>query len=277
MKKYISILAVILIAAAICVAGFCVFRSSKPQGSVLNGKYSDKEYIAEVDQVTLTDTLKDAVSDSALYMAKLTVLENNISPENEERLVPLIEEYGAVNAFMGYSYLNSEPITWDELEEFVKDINKNGIASAIKEYKRGVVKYIPTKFKQSQIEEWIVEKGYLASDIATLDNLAQTFGKDFDELMSQYEQGVSLGEIKAELGLVNTNPKTEYVTMDENDIGLLAKKLRIDEDEAGSVLASLIRLGFDPDKIADLEASDEYRLIANILQEKYREENDYEK
>ena len=277
MKKCISILAVIFIVAAIGVAGFCVFRSSNPQGSVLSDKYSDKEYIAEVTRVALTDTLMAAVSDGELYMAKLAVLENNISPENEERLVPLIEEYGVANTFMGYSYLNSELVTWDELEAFVKDINKKGVVAAVKEYERGTAKYIPSKFKQSQLEEWIVGKGYPASDIAELDELAQIHGKDFDELMNQYEQGIGIGEIKAGLGLVNTNPETEYVTMDENDIGSLAKKLRIGKDEAESVLASLIRLGFDPEKIADIAASDEYRLIANILQEKYREENEYEK
>lgn len=277
MKKCITILTVVLLAAAIGIAGFCVFRSSKPQGSVLSDKYSDKEYISEVNRVELTDTLKAAVSDGELYMAKLAVLENNISPENEERLVPMIEEYGAANTFMGYSYLSSELITWDELEAFVKNINKRGVATAVKEYERGAVRYIPTKFKQSQLEEWIVGKGYPASDIVVLDKLAQIHDKDFDELMSQYEHGTSVGEIKADLGLVNANPEAEYVTMDEKDIVLLAKKLRIDEDEAESVLASLIRLGFDSDKIADIGDSDEYRLIANILQEKYSEENEYER
>lgn len=114
--------------------------------------------------------------------------------------------------------------------------------------------------------------GYPPDDITTLDKLAQLYDKDFNELMDKYEQGASIGYIKAELGVVNTNDTIEYVSISEADVLELSNKLEIDEERAKTVLAMLVRLGFNVESINDLKISNEYELFEQILQKKYQEE-----
>lgn len=265
-KALIAVIAVCLIAAAVIVS-VCVGRNGSK--TVLSKSYDEDK----INGVELSDSLSAVVDSDDLYKVKMAVLENNISSENEEKLAPLIEEYGVESTLSGYSYLNDSFVTWDTLEEFVKDIDRSGIRKAMEAYEEAAAEYTPSRFKKSRLEEWINVKGYPAADITALDKLAQLYGQDFDELMERYENGVSIGELKSELGLVNTSSEVEYVTINESDVRILAEKCSMDEGRAEEVLTKLVRLNFDAEKIGELEVSDEYELMAMVMEEKYGGDN----
>lgn len=267
MKKIvIPIIAALVIAAT--AIGVIFVRSTKPQ-SVISDVYSDKEYIEEINRIELNGKLAAAVDGKDLYKVKMAVLENKISEENQEKLVPLIEEYGVEDTLIGYSYLNSDYVTWDVMEDFIQSVDKNGAEKAIKQYEEKAPVYSPSTFKRSQLEEWINVKGYPAADITAMDKLTNLCGADFNSLMARYESGESIGTFKAELGLVNTNSDIEYVTLEEKDIQFMIEKYGIDEQEAENVLTSLTRLKFDVSKLGEVSVSNEYQLLSMILEEKY--------
>ncbi len=264
MKRKILIAVFALLIAAAAVTGVVLMNRNKPE-TVLSNTYSAKE----LDNVELNEKLSDTVDKSDLEKVKTAVLENDVPEENQGRLAGLIEEYGAESALSGYSYLNNAYVTWEGLEDFVENLDKNGVEKAVKEYEKTAPVYVPTAFKRSQLEEWINVKGYPAEDITALDRLSQLCGKPFDEFMERYENGTSIGEIKAELGLVNTSNETKYVTINESDVQLLAEKCGIDEGEAESALSSLVRIGFDAAKLPELDFTNKYELYELVLDEKY--------
>lgn len=270
MKKHILTAVAILIAASALVLVYASMRGSDIE-IALSSKYSSKEHIEAVNNVEVAKELENAVSPDELYMVKEAILENGISPENEDKLVPIVQEYGTANTLMGYSYLNTDYITWDELEGFVADIKSKGAAKAIKDHESKAVAYAPSTFKRSQLEEWIKVKGYPTVDITAMDKLAQLYDLSFGELMERYESGTTIDEMKGELGLVNTG-MPEYVTITEKDSELLAEKLGIDNSRAKEVLATIVRLGFDTSGLNEIDAKNEYELLEKVLNEKYRKE-----
>lgn len=268
MKKKLLISVVVVCIIGVAIIGVVCVRKNTPQ-TVLSEVYTDKKYIETINSVELTDSLAAVVDEKDLYKVKIAVLENEITPENEERIAALIEEYSVESVLSGYSYLNADFVTWDSLEELVKEIDDKGAAKAIKKYDENAKVYVPSTFKRSQLEEWINVKGYPAADITALDKLAKLYSQDFDELMKRYENGTTISEIKAEVGLVNTSNMPNFVTIDEKDVIALAEKFRIDENRAEAVLADLVRLKFDTEKIGKIDCSDEYELLEMVLQQKY--------
>lgn len=264
MKNRILIAASALLVATVVVAGVVLMNRNKPK-TVFSNTYSTKE----LESVELNEKLSTAVDKSDLAKVKTAVLENDIPEENQERLATLIEEYGAENALSGYSYLNNAYVTWEGLESFVENLDKNGVEKAVKEYEKSAPVYVPTAFKRSQLEEWINVKGYPAEDITSLDKLAQLYGKPFDEFMERYENGTSIGEIKAELGLINTSNETKYITINESDVQILAEKCGIGEREAENTLTFLVRMNFDAAKLPELDCTNKYELYELVLGEKY--------
>lgn len=274
MKRRIILWVVICLVAVVSIVGAIIFLShgNHNMTGILSDKYNDKEYIDEINRIEITPALKDAISENEVFMVKMAVMENDISPGNEEKLIPLIKEYGTANTLMGYSYLNTELINWDELEAFIKEIKRKDVSSAIKKHEHSATIYVPSKFSTSDLEKWIYEMGYPSEDITTLDKLAQLYDKDFNELMDKYEHGASIGHIKAELGVVNTNDTIEYVSISEADVLELSNKFEIDEERSKTVLTMLVRLGFNVESISDLNVSNEYELFKQVLQKKYQEE-----
>ncbi len=268
MKKKLLIAAAAIALAAAVITVVVLVRKNSTQ-TVLSDVYKDKEYVEKINAVEINEDLAAAVDGDDLYKVKMAVLENSITAENEEKLADMIKKYGVENTLISYSYLNTELVTWDDMEQFIKTVDKKGVSKAIKEYDKSAQDYVPSTFKRSQLEDWITVKGYPAGDITTLDKLSKLYEKSFDELMAEYESDKNIGEIKAELGLVNTNPEIEYVTITEDASKLLSEKCGIDETRADTILSKLVRLNFDIEKLSELNFSSEYELLTMVLEEKY--------
>lgn len=168
MKRKILIAVSALLIAGLAVTGVVLMNRNKPE-TVLSNTYSAKE----LDSVELNKKLSGAVDKSDLAKVKTAVLENEIPEENQERLATLIEEYGAENALIGYSYLNRRTGTWDELTQILDSSSDKSWAEVFEEYAESQPEYYEQTFSLDKLKEWIDNRGYSPADIKSLERISQ--------------------------------------------------------------------------------------------------------
>ena len=273
MKQKILSIIIGIIAIATVISAVIIFRhDSQYTFNIMSDIYNNMEYINEINNVELSPTLKAIIPTEDIFIVKMTVLENDINTENEAKLVPLFEQYGAKNTCIGYTYLNSELITWYSLESFISNTKNNGIVHAIDEYEKDIQSYSPSTFTQEQLEEWINKRGYPSSDITMLDKISKLYGASFTELMTRYEEGLSIAEIKDEFGIVDNNRNKEYITISDDEIEKMANKFNLDSKTAEKALYDIVRLGANVDAVMSTNVSDKNVVFEIILREKFEEE-----
>ncbi len=270
MKKKLLIAAAAFALAAAVITVVVLVRKNSTQ-TVLSDVYKDKEYVEKINAVELNEDLAAAVDGDDLYKVKTAVLENNISEENQQQIAGLVKEYGTENTLVGYSYFSKHSGTWDELTEALESSSKKGWAAVFEEYTESQPAYYEQSFPVDTLEEWIDQKGYSPMDIKALERLSQKTGKDFYELMDEYEMCKSVDMIGAEYGFISAGAVVSSVTASADEIAAAAKKLGTDEQSARKYLVICKGLNGDPDSLLKQKLTI-YQLEEKILNEKYGRE-----